>query len=56
MKEEYLDKKDKNQSGNYNYLNIEQTKKNLKMFEKDIGKLENISKGTIKNLLLTSIK
>ena len=36
MKEEYLDKKDKNQSGNYNYLNIEQTKKNLKMFEKDI--------------------
>ena len=32
----YLDNKDKDQSGNYDYLNIEQTKKNLQMFEKDI--------------------
>jgi len=36
MKEEYLDNKDKDQLGNYDYLNIEQTKKNLQMFEKDI--------------------
>jgi len=36
MKEEYLDNKDKDQSGNYDYLNIEQTKKNLQIFEKDI--------------------
>ena len=36
MKGEYLDKKDVNQTGNYDYLNIEQTKKNLKMFEKNI--------------------
>tara|TARA_Y100000590_G_scaffold262420_1_gene294477 strand:- start:1472 stop:2365 length:894 start_codon:yes stop_codon:yes gene_type:complete len=36
MKEEHLDSKDKDQLGNYDYLNIEQTKKNLQMFEKEI--------------------
>ena len=36
MKEEYLDIKDKNQIGEYNYLNIEQTKNNLKMYENNI--------------------
>tara|TARA_Y100000389_G_C17360848_1_gene463664 strand:+ start:58 stop:951 length:894 start_codon:yes stop_codon:yes gene_type:complete len=36
MREEYLDSKDKDQSGNYDYLNIEQTKKNLQIFENDI--------------------
>ena len=36
MKEEHLVDKDKNQSGNYNYLKIEQTQKNLKMFENDV--------------------
>ena len=36
MKDEYLNKKDKNQSGNYDFLNIDQTRKNLRMFEKDI--------------------
>ena len=36
MKDEYLDTKDKDQSGNYDYLKIEQTKKNLRMFENDI--------------------
>ena len=48
MKEEYLDGKDKDQLGNYDYLNIEQTKKNLKMFEKDIIFL----KGYIPNVFL----
>ena len=36
MKEEYLNSKDKDQSGNYDYLDIEQTKKNLQMFKKDV--------------------
>jgi len=36
MKEEYLDMKDKNQIGEYNYLNMEQTKKNLRMYENNI--------------------
>jgi len=36
MKEEHLDEKDKIQVGDYDYLNIEQTKKNLQMYENEI--------------------
>ena len=36
MKEEHLDGRDKNQVGDYDYLDIEQTKKNLQMFENDL--------------------
>jgi hypothetical protein len=36
MRDEYLDIKDIKQPGNYNYLNIEQTQKNLQMYENDI--------------------